>query len=264
MKKIILLFGIFLVTSLIIVSCSKTETKNETYTPLDFNKTNIGTLHNQYVIAAYSKIKEIRNNSRYEGADSTELRDAIINQFKTISYDPSLIGLTKEEFFTKAIILNDNLGDYDYDVRLMPDKIMSPEVYDFTQQIIGAIERSADLTEILNKLNEIEISAINTLSGQNLDIVKGTIIIAKSSSYLWTPQELGGYDLITQTFGRPANSSQSRSWWQGAIIGDVGASSQYFLGIGIAGSAGLGVPGANAVILGGWDITAGLGSAFGA
>lgn len=98
------------------------------------------------------------------------------------------------------------------------------------------------------------------LRGLDLDIVTGTIQIAKSSARLWAPAELGGTNYYAQYASRRRNE---RGGWKGAIYGDISGSASYFQGLGIGCALGW-APGGNVVILGGWAISAGIASAYAA
>lgn len=255
-------------------ACKKNGTtgadKTDSYIPINFKEKNIGELHNQYIIAAYKKLNpnKLKLAQRTENVDG--YREILIDEFENIEYDPTPLGITHESFIDRTILLTDSLSLYQYDVRNWDYTYVTPSAANFVGRILNESETAASLADVNQVLNTIESDANAILSGVDLDIVRGTLEIARSSAYLWAPESEGGYDLYTKTFGTPPsgrNSSSNRvqlSWWKRAFIGDVSASSQYFLGMGVGLAAGLATPGTNAAILGGWAISAGFGSAFAA
>lgn len=126
--------------------------------------------------------------------------------------------------------------------------LISVSAQDYVNQILNYAETSATLQEFNSHVDAIKNSAIANLTGENLDIVIGATEIATSSAYLWAPEDQGGYALLDKTLGYSASeeiistdgpvtyASKPMARWKKALIGDVGASSQYFMAIGIGGS----------------------------
>jgi len=204
--------------------------------------------------------------------------EIIIDEYSSIPYDPTPIGYNHDQFMTKTIQMVDSLSSFQYDIRNFSDTYLNANLTELASQYIermlNEIEADVSLMEIYQSLDNIEADANKNLINNDLTIVKGTIAIARSSAYLWAPVSEGGYDLLTKTFGtslpeniilKSSKVVRQRTWWKQAIMGDISASSAYFLGIGIGGcfSTAL-VPVSATALLGGWAITAGLGSAFGA
>jgi hypothetical protein len=277
MKRInyFLAFVIASAISIFIYSCKKDNNVQEEqkYVPIDFSKVKIGDLHNQYVTAAYNKIKSKLNNGLSQrSANAQQYYDIIVDEFSNIPYDPTPLGYTHTQFMTRAIQMTDSLSSFQYDVRNWNYSYVTQNASLYVGQILSEVEAATSLTDIYQRLSQIEANATANLTNVDFDIVKGTLEIARSSAYLWSPESEGGYDLLTKTFGNSpiggrANSSSrvQLSWWKRALVGDISASAQYFLGIGIGGSISAAfIPGTNAVLLGGWAISAGLGSAAGA
>lgn len=275
MRKSLLTTMTFLaILTVSFLACKKTgdvDEKVETYHPIDFKAMKIGELHNQYIIAAYSKLKSVRSRASQRTQTLDQYREQIINEFENISYDPTPLGITHEAFINRAVNLTDSLSIYQYDVRNWDYTYVTQNASTYVGRILSEGENAQTLSDINQVLNTIASDANANLSGVDLDIVKGTIEIARSSAYLWAPESQGGYDLYTKTFGTSGTGGRSSvssrvqlSWWKRAFIGDVSASSQYFLGMGVGLAVGLATPGTNAAILGGWAISAGIGSAFAA
>ena len=284
-KHQILKMTLFIFVIMFTYSCSnensiQQESKN---IPVDFTKMNIGELHNQYMIKSYSKIKKHFNGdvklmrSMPQKILQQQCAEIIIDEYSSIPYDPTPIGYSHDQFMEKAVLLVDNLSALEYDIRNCSDTYLNATLtenaYQYVERMLDIVQNYSTLQEIYNGFNVIEADANRYLTGNDLTIVKGTIAISRSSAYLWAPESQGGYDLYTKTFGTltPVNIKgesyriRQLTWWQKAILGDMSASAQYFLTIGIGGcfTAAM-VPGTNAALLGGWALSAGLGSAFAA
>lgn len=267
-------------------SCSNENSiqQENKYAQFDFGQVDIGGLHNQYMIKSYCKIKDqFKSNENLMRSMPQKMlqqrcAEIIIDEYSSIPYDPTPIGYNHDQFMTKTIQMVDSLSSFQYDIRNFSDTYLNANLTELASQYIermlNEIEADVSLMEIYQSLDNIEADANKNLINNDLTIVKGTIAIARSSAYLWAPVSEGGYDLLTKTFGtslpeniilKSSKVVRQRTWWKQAIMGDISASSAYFLGIGIGGcfSTAL-VPVSATALLGGWAITAGLGSAFGA
>ena len=277
------LLVIVTISAVVLFGCKKNLLSEEenSYTPINFKAVDIGNLHNQYVISAFDKIKsrlsvqtfQDGQNSQQRNNTNQEYYNIIFQEFSNIPYDPTTIGYTHAQFMNRVAEMTDSLSMHQYDVRNWNYAYVTQNAANYVGQIISEIEAATSLSDIYQRLNQIEYNATNNLTNIDFDIVKGTLEIARSSSYLWAPESEGGYDLLAKTFGINTSVLNNNSpiitnglsWWKRALIGDVSASSQYFLGIGIGGSISAAfIPGSTAVLLGGWAIAAGVGSAYGA
>lgn len=257
-----------LTTSIFIFSCSKQAKQNEEMTLEDQMK-KLGENHNKLVTGSYEyaiKMRNSRNLNARELVNPEVVKEDILNYFKSQNFDPSALNLTTQQFWTNTENMISTLGDYNYDYKDLPQKSGSAVCIPYFERILEIVNENSTIADIQNSLDAYVVDVVEKeLTGNDLQAVLGTISITKSSTYLWFPEELGGYDLLTKTFGRPDNSMGKMSWWKRAIVGDASASAQYFLGIGVGGAISAAfVPGTNAVLFGGWAITAGIGSACGA
>lgn len=101
-----------------------------------------------------------------------------------------------------------------------------------------------------------------SLSSTDKTIIDGTIEIAQNSAYLWMPKELGGLGLSLGLGQYHADERTNEDGcWDNIVAGDAAASASFWTTLGVSSILGA-VPGTNTVILGGWAITAGLGSTF--
>ncbi len=263
-----------IVTSIFFIACEKKNinVNSPTYFNVDFKEIKIGENHNRYLISAFEKIsKSIKTKEAYRLSENEqqEYREILIADFETIEYDPTPIGFdTYQNFLLDALNWTDTLMLHDFDLLNLGGSYITQSAEVFVHEILSEIDNSITLQEMQQKLLSIETRVGNSLTGADLDIVLGTLEIAKSSAYLWAPESEGGYDLYTKTFGaRPIIDGRvvesACCWWKRAIKGDVVASASYFGRLG--GAIALGAaPGTNAVILGGWGISAAIGSGLGA
>lgn len=265
MKKIIIAF------SILHVILSTQAFAQKECNPLNFNETNIGILHNDYVSDAYSKV---------DLSDKGKAREQFVNYFVSIQFDARPMGISNEDFFSIVKNNNEELSAADYDFRKLNNPSISKNVRSLMIRILNFSDTITNLDEYNSNLDVIQKEANGVLNCEDLNTITGAIIIAKNSASLWAPKEIGGQGLYDAKIvadlnnlkysdyafenlkgGPNANQVIMLRWWQRALIGDVSGAAQYFTGIGIAGAAGLGVPGANGVILGGAAIATGLGSA---
>ncbi len=260
-------FALVTIASTVFISCRKEQAidikqniKNSakylsSYSPLDFTQINLGTLHNQYVINSYNNL---------DFSKST-WREDLFNNYSNINFDPTPLGLTHAQFVERLRTFNNQMASFSYDVRNATTSPINENISPFVNQILNECDNITSLEVFNTKLNEIQTNAEHTLYGQDLDIIKASIIVGRSSAYLWAPKSIGGYGLFDQLKMRTKtyNVNVCAKGWRGAVVGDVSASAQYFTGLGIGIAIGW-VPGANVVILGSWGIAAAIGSACGA
>lgn len=221
---------------------------------IDFSAADFGDLHNQYVMSLYNGV---------DFSNLTAARNKILNNFQNMGIDASVFNMSEDEFKSKVLSVNEQLSAHKYDLRQWSNNPISQKAsYPYIVKILNEADHINSLDAFNDKLNSIEQQAQANLSCDDLDVVLGTVKVAKSSAKLWAPTTLGGDGLFDSTFGQ--NPPMQIMSWRGALIGDASGSAQYFMSIGVAGAAGLGVPGANAAILGGWAIAAALASGCGA
>ncbi|NIG56373.1 hypothetical protein [Chitinophaga sp. Cy-1792] len=219
------------------------------YVPVDFTLLDIGALHNKHVITLLDNTQGL-----------PQVDDIIANGrifFTGIDFMP--IESTNGGIFQRALITSNELAHVGYDFRNLPHPNVSANVKLYINNLLTALDNSNTFSEMLAAIDVIDNDAQTNLTDADLDIIKGTCIIARYSAALWSPVSEGGlgyYDKAMQ-FSPVMRGGGGPGRF---VIGDVSASAQYFTGLGIAASLGLGVPGANAAILGGWAISAGLGS----
>lgn len=269
--------GIFLcliVASVSFLACRKKNVHNDppAYVNVNFKEMKIGENHNRYLINAFKKIKEsIDKNGTYRlsGNEQDVYREVLIADFETIDYNPALIGFpTYQSFLLDAVSWADTLSLYEYDINELSTNYLTQSAEVFVSEILSEIDHAGSLQEMQQKLQQIEARANLSLHNIDLDIVMGTLEITKSSAYLWAPESEGGYDLYTITFGAAPVSNgrvveSGCCWWKRAVKGDAVASASYFLRLG-GGLAFGAVPGTNMAILGGWGVSAAIGSGIAA
>lgn len=266
--RILILTIILTLTSLNFIACSKSVTEEVETKRIDFSELNIGQLHNKYVEESYDVI----SSKIHANSNKDELRNEVIEYYSRIEFDPTKIGYTHAEFIDKCITFTDNQSKFDYDIDKMNYTHIPNDAIPYIKKILEVIQSTMSVSNSMKELKKLDIESENILDDASYNVVKGTLNIAKSSIYLWTPTSKGGYDLMTRKFGIKFTENLTlndemyeTTWWQRAITGDVVASSQYFLGIGIGGAISAAfIPGTNTVLLGGWAISAGIGSSFAA
>lgn len=120
----------------------------------------------------------------------------------------------------------------------------------------------------LKNLNEsldlILVAAANNVDCVEYDAPLGSIQIAKSSAILWSPIEQGGLGFYEEIYGAQ-NEKAISEWLKRTVKADASSSMTYMLGVGIAGAISTAaISPTGAIFLGGWALSAGLGSAVGA
>lgn len=259
------------------VACKKEEVKSNKTTikdvnvrsnirtsswPLDFNAVDIGELHNQTVI------------SLYNGVDFTNLQNAengINNNFVNLQYDPSTLGISKNQFNQFSFDLIDDLKACNFDLRNCNSSIITSEAsYPFIVQILDAIDNITTVNNLNTNLDGIQNQAALSLSQADLDVIIAAIKIAKKSAYLWSPVSMGGLGYYEDIFGpfppAPTPSGMSdaaRNLIKKVLVSDVSALSASFIKLGGMIAVGLEIPAVNVAILVGLAVDAALGSAFG-
>ena len=120
------------------------------------------------------------------------------------------------------------------------------------------------LTNLNESLDLILVAAANNVDSVGYDAPLGSIQIAKSSAILWSPIEQGGLGFYEEIYGAQ-NEKAIPEWLKRTVKADASSSMTYMLGVGIAGAISTAaISPTGAIFLGGWALSAGLGSAVGA
>lgn len=120
------------------------------------------------------------------------------------------------------------------------------------------------LKNLNGSLDLILVAAANNVDCVGYDAPLGSIQIAKSSAILWSPIEQGGLGFYEEIYGAQ-NEKAISEWLKRTVKADASSSMTYMLGVGIAGAISTAaIPPTGAIFLGGWALSAGLGSAVGA
>lgn len=124
------------------------------------------------------------------------------------------------------------------------------------------MDEMSDYNDFVHQMNQLQLTVDSdvSLTCFDVELLTGTIEVAKNSAYLWLPRENGGLDFYSIS---QEGKVQPRWSWRNAARADVTASASYFMSLGVGAAAGLLVPGSNAAILGGWGLSAGISSALG-
>lgn len=213
----------------------------------------LGTMHNMYVIDGLAMLRGSGRN-----IDSNAIVSAAVQM-----YVPGpILGISREDWRHHLLASMDEIGKRVNGYSNLNQN--NSQETAFCEEILRETSNILNLPTFYIAMDNIAGRAKSQLYGLSLDTVLGTVSVAKSSAYLWAPVQMGGYGLFDSLFNPPPNGGGTAArWnWGGALKGDVAGSMGYFGGvIGdalITGAAW--VPGANAVILGGWAIAAGIGS----
>ncbi len=229
----------------------------------------LGTLHNLYAKDAVAIIK--RNNMVVS-------RESLVAVFLDL-YTPPLISTFSSSAWTN--ILHMSISAALESISNPAEKVNrnylaapliseNSPIIAFRDLIFRCIDQGLGLSDFYRAMDNIGIQAERELFGQNLEIVLGTVNIAKSSAYLWFSKSDGGMGLLDSiksggnfpTMPYTHGSLTAGKWNTGnAVRGDVGSSFAYFAGLGFLGLISAAVPGTNVAILGGWAVAVAVGSA---
>lgn len=174
-----------------------------------------------------------------------------------LDIDFDFLGITQEQFVQNAsevIIECEQIG---WSLSNYNNSNLSSEVIEILSRIDQAFQQSTYADESEIDLLTLKDEVSQTFRCSEYNILMGTIEIALYSNCIWGPSR-------NYVKNHTHSLRDSFGWdWNGAAAGDTAASASYFMGLG-SGVAFLGAtPGSNAVLLGGWAITAGLGSLWG-
>lgn len=243
---------------LLIVSCAKesetTSIQKESncigLTKLEL--ATVGTLHNEYVTKVY---RNVDFNS------CTDCTNEILQAFLNLDTGIPEIEENKEELLSKSNDIYQEIEAIQFDIRNWKDHPFSQESFIHLTSLMEEIDEMDNFTDFISNMNNLqnEVNADKNLSCFDLELLTGTIEVAKNSSYLWISRENGGLDF--QSISQEGQATIRWSWRKAARA-DATASAAYFVGLGAANLL-LAAPGSNAVILGGWGIAAGFSSAVG-
>lgn len=145
------------------------------------------------------------------------------------------------------------------------DSIRNTEIFPYFIEVIRAIEGMTSLSDLNERLDLILVAAANNnIDCVGYDALLGSIQITKSSAILWSPIEQGGLGFYEEIYGAQ-NEKAIPEWLKRTVKADASSSMTYMLGVGIAGAiSSAAIPPTGAIFLGGWALSAGLGSAVGA
>ena len=256
MKKVKLFFVVLLGVFLF-VSCDQELTIPESSNSFDcvgFSSTeleSIGITHNQYLTEVYESVD-------FSACDNC--RDAIIEEFKGLDIDVSGLGISLDSLINQSVKLYDELGSTD--IRAWVNTPFNETTQNYLNSIMDKFDNATTYSGYLGSLNNLQTVANNdnSLSCFDLEVINGTIEVAKNSAYLWMPQSAGGLDYYSISH----QSSVELRWsWRNAFASDVAsAAASMFELAGVLALTSVAPP-ANAVIAIGIGINAAVGSAIG-
>jgi hypothetical protein len=279
MKKLLnVMMAAAVTTTVLFISCSKNDSERVPVTTstakagsslrlgssscarIDFSAGNLGDMHNNLIMDV------LQGYDHRNPLSVNEIRERLYAH----SFDVSPLGFNSyTEFVDRVFEENAQLSRHGYDLRNWPDHpVMQSDAGPYVRQVLDAVDAITTVDALKRDLEIIEADAVQRLDCQDLDLVLGAIKVAKSSAYLWAPASWGGMGYLETLNIQERALAQHRSLKSiivGAIKGDIGSSFTYFSGLGIAAVIGGSMaPGTNLAILGGWAISAGLGSIGGA
>jgi hypothetical protein len=213
----------------------------------------VGILHNQYVTEVYQKVDFL---------SCDDCSDEVLDEFAKIKVDLSGYGKSKEELIAEAKTLYSDLEAIQFDLRNWTDHPFSSESFVHLATIMEEMDAMGNYNDFVSDMNALQVIVDSdaSLTCFDVELLTGTIEVAKNSAYLWLPRNNGGLDFYSIS---QEGKVQPRWSWRNAARADVTASAAYFNGMGIGLAAGLITPGSNAAILGMWGITSGISSALG-
>ena len=188
--------------------------------------------------------------------------DEVLEEFSKIDVDLSGYAKTKEELIAEAKTLYSELEAIQFDLRNWTDHPFTSESFVHLTTIMEEMDAMGNNDDFVSDMNQLQVVVDSdaSLTCFDVELLTGTIEVAKNSAYLWLPRDNGGLDFYSIS---QEGKVQSRWSWRNAAKADVAASASYFMGNSVLWAVGAAVPGANAAILGGWALSAGIGSALG-
>lgn len=214
----------------------------------------VGILHNQYVTEVYQKVNFLRCD---------DCSDEVIDAFSEIEIDLTGVDKSKEDLIEEAKVLFQDLKAIQFDLRNWTDHKFSSEAFVHLTTImeeIDAVENYDDFVADMIQLQDI-VDSDGSLTCFDVELLTGTIEVAKNSAFLWFPKDQGGLDFYSIC---QEGKVKPRKWsWRNALKADTAAYAVYFESMGVGLAIGLITPGTNAAILGMWGLSAGMSSALG-
>ena len=258
--KILKLFFVFLFGVLVITSCDDEVNTVDITNELDcigFTKDElaiVGTLHNQYVTEVYQKVDFLKCD---------DCSEQVIDAFAEIELDLTGVDKSKEELIEEAKVLYQKMETIQFDLRNLTDHQFSSNAFVHLITIMEEMDAMENYNVFVSDMNQLQrvVDSDVSLTCFDVELITGTIEVAKNSAYLWLPKDQGGLDFHSIS---KEGKVQPRRWnWRNAARADVAASAVYFESMGIGLAIGLITPGSNAAILGMWGLSAGMSSALG-
>lgn len=169
---------------------------------------------------------------------------------------------SKEELIEEAKVLYQDLKAIQFDLRNWTDHQFSSAAFVHLTTIMEEMDAMGNYNDFVSDMNQLQavVDSDASLTCFDVELLTGTIEVAKNSAYLWLPRNNGGLDFYSIS---QEGKVQPRWSWRNAVKADVTASASYFMTLGIGGAIGIITPGTNAAILGGWGLSAGISSALG-
>jgi len=258
MKKFKLFF-VLLIGTLAITSCDNEVASLDNSSKIDClgltkaELAKVGTLHNQYVTEVYQKVDFL---------NCDDCSNEVIDAFSKIELDLSGVGKSIEEVIAEALVQYQKLEAIQFDLRNWTNHPFSSKSFVYLTKIMEEMDVMVNYDDFLTNMIQLQglVDSDISLTCFDVELLTGTIEVAKNSAYLWLPRNNGGLDFCSIS---RKDKVQPRWSWRNAAKADVAASASYFMGNSILWAAGLAVPGTNAAILGGWALSAGFSSALG-
>lgn len=202
----------------------------------------VGEKHNEYVNGMFVNLVE-----KGEAFSSQNIE----KEFKEMDVDLSGTELTLDEIVDKAVDYSNQCNAKNK--TMIANSEMSEELSYYLNEVNSAIVDDYENTiDNLNKLEDIVVSD-QGIANEDYNVVIGTIGVAKHSAKLWMDGDL---DVSV------ANKYVPQATPKSTVTADASASSAYFLGIGASAMVGLATPVTAVGVLGGWAISAAIGSAM--
>ena len=257
--KTLKLFCVFLFGAMTITSCDEDSPTLENITEIDclgFTKeelATVGTLHNQYVTEVYQKVDFL---------SCDDCSGEVIDAFSEIEIDLTGVDKSKEELIEEAKVLFQDLEAIQFDLRNGTDHQFSSAAFVHLTTIMEEMDAMENYDVFV--ANMIQLQNIVDLDGSltcfDVELLTGTIEVAKNSAFLWLSRDQGGLDFYSTS---QKGKVQPRWSWRNAAKADVASSAVYFEAMGIGLAAGLIMPGLNSAILGMWALSSGMSSVLG-
>lgn len=238
---------------------SKSE-NNQLCSNIDFSQYNLGEKHNEYVIRLFNGVNEEMSHE--------DIDFKIMQNYYYLSNKLYEDEVQRNWMDSLSINLIENLKTNQFDLSatngVVFDSIKLTYAYPYYSKIIFEIENMTDLVSFNSNLDLILSVAALNLNCHNFDAIYGTILVAKSSAFLWSSKEHGGIGFYEEIFGLETEKAVP-DWLKRSFKADASSTMTYMMGVGIAGAiSSAAIPPSGAIFFGGWALSAGMGSALGA